>query len=985
MIVSAEEARFEIRLSGAVELRCGGRLLDLGPRQRRHVLAALAVDLGRPVPIEVIIDRVWGRRAPAQARRSVHAHVTRIRRLFEQAGDDGERLRLGPLGYVLDAVIVDLHDFQELMSHGTASSLRAALRRWRGEPLTGLAGDWADRFRAVWAQHHLEAVLAWATAELPGPAPERLVGPLTDLLVEHPLHEGLSAVLMRALAATGRPAQALAVYARTRQRLVTELGTEPGAELRALHRGLLREDDSAERPPAVIPAQLPAAVRGFTGRDRELAQLDAVLAEHRDDPSTVMLAVLSGTAGVGKTALAVHWAHRVRHQFPDGQLHIDLRGYDPDRPVSPLDALARFLTALGVPLRDLPLDLDDRTARLRSELARRRVLLLLDNAASVDQVRPLLPGSSSSAVVVTSRDTLAGLVVVDGAQRLVLDLLPPADAYSLLRRLAGAAVDTEVTAAYALVELCARLPLALRVAAEMLLTRPGATVADLVHALQDRRERLSRLDAGGDSRAGVAAVFSWSLQRLPESAARMFRLLGLHPGPDVGVDAAAALVGLDPSTAGQLLDRLARSHLITAVGPDRFHMHDLLRAYAIDGVTDADTALDRLYGYYFAAATAALSHIFSRSSTAPTVAPGIDSVATARAWLEAERPNLVALAGHASQDRPQPAVDLARLLFRYLLPSYPVEALTINEHARVAAESVGDHVGRAHALLGLGIAAAQLDGRAQAVGYLRQAAHAFRELADTAGEAQAWNAYAITHHHLGDYRTARIYWQRALNLARTADDLAGQARALNNLGYLKPTLGLYTEGMDHLRESRRINQRTGNQASAAITASNIGRILAEQGKIDEALEEYETARRWHRESGNRSGEAEALTYLGCAHAARGDFARSAELHRRSLEISDAAGNPTGVVEARNGLGELALARGDVQESIRQHLTVLERGAVTAIETARAHAGLGTGYRLLGDTELATDHYRSALQIYSELGAVYADRVRAELAATLGAS
>ncbi|MFC7529219.1 tetratricopeptide repeat protein [Actinoplanes sp. GCM10030250] len=986
MIVSAEDPRFEVRLSGPVELRSGDRILDLGPRQRRHVLAALAVDLGRPVPAEVIIDRVWGHQAPAQARRSVHAHVTRIRRLLEQAGDDGERLRLGPLGYVLGAVTVDLYDYQELVSQGTVSSLRAALRRWRGEPLTGLAGDWADRFRAVWAQRHLDAVLAWATAELPGTGSARLVGPLTDLLAEHPLHEGLSATLMRALAATGRPAQALAVYARTRQRLVAELGAEPGAELRAVHQSLLREENTVDRAPAVVPAQLPSAVRGFTGRVRELVQLDAVLAEHRDDPSSVMLAVVSGTAGVGKTALAVHWAHRVRHQFPDGQLYIDLRGYDPDRPVAPADALARFLTALGVPLRDIPLDVDERTTRLRSELARRRVLLLLDNAASVDQVRPLLPGSPSCAVVVTSRDALAGLVAVDGAQRLVLDLLPPDDAYSLLRRLAGAGVDSEAAAAHALAELCAWLPLALRIAAELLLSRPGATLAGLVTNLRDRQERLSRLDAGGDSRAGVAAVFSWSLQRLPDSAARMFRLLGLHPGPDIGADGAAALAGLDRATARQLLDRLARSHLITAVGPDRFHMHDLLRAYAIAGATGGTAAMDRLYAYYFTAAAAALSHLHPLRATSPTPAPGIDGIATARAWLDTERPNLVALSGHAaSQSRPDLTIDLAQLLFRYLLPSYPVEALAINEHARSAAESAGNLAGQAHALLGLGVAAAQLDGRLEAADYLRRAAHTFHTLGDAAGEAQAWNALAITHHLLGDYRTALDHWQRSLNLARAADDLAGQARALNNLGYLKPTLGHYEEGMDHLRESRRINERTGNRASAAITASNTGRVLAEQGRRQEAIKEYETALHWHRDSGNRSGEAEALTYLGSVHTAGGDFTRAGELHRRSLEMADAAGNPNGVAEARNGLGELALARGDLQDAVRQHLTVMELGAITAVETARAHAGLGTSYRLLGDNEVAADHYRRALDIYTTLGAAHAERVRAELHATLSGS
>ncbi|HET6484071.1 MAG TPA: BTAD domain-containing putative transcriptional regulator, partial [Actinoplanes sp.] len=393
---------------------------------------------------------------------------------------------------------------------------------------------------------------------------------------EHPLHEGLSAALIRALSASGQSAKALGVYAATRQRLEIELGTEPGPDLRVVHRSLLKaQDREANR---VTPAQLPPAARTFVGRAYELDRLDEMLAGESAGPPIV---VVSGTAGVGKTALAVTAAHRVHDRFPDGQLYVDLRGYDSTPPLDASSVLAGFLTALGVASADIPFDLEQRAARFRTEVAQRRVLLVLDNAASAEQVRPLLPGSPSCAVLVTSRNTMVCLVALYGAHRLMLDVLSAEDAYTLLQRLIGASVDDEAPAAYALAELCARLPLALRMASELAVARPGITLSWLVTELRDRQERLSRLDADGDPRAGVSAVFSWSLRRLPAPVARTFRLLGLYPGEDFGIGSVAVLAGLDTATARRHLDTLAGVHLITPTGPDRYLMHDLLRAYAL--------------------------------------------------------------------------------------------------------------------------------------------------------------------------------------------------------------------------------------------------------------------------------------------------------------------------------------------------------------------------------------------------------------------
>ena len=369
-----------------------------------------------------------------------------------------------------------------------------------------------------------------------------------------------------------------------------------------------------------------------------------------------MTCVLAGTAGVGKTALAVHWGHRVRDAFPGGQLYCDLRGYDPREPVTAADALAGFLRTLGVADQDIPADAGERAACYRSLLDGRRALVVLDNAASVEQVRPLLPGTQSCVVLVTSRDSLAGLVARHGARRLDLNLLPAGDAVSLLRELIGERVDADKAAGSTLAGQCARLPLALRVAAELAAVRPDMDLAHLVSELADEQRRLDLLDAGGDPRTAVRAVFSWSYRRLPADAARAFRLIGLHPGPDLDTLAAAALTGASPRQAADLLARLARSHLIYPAGSGRYAMHELLRAYAASITTaEADGALTRLLDYYLAAAAAAVDTLFPaerkyrpRVTRPATPLPHVADVAAARAWLDAERAVLVRVAGHAA-------------------------------------------------------------------------------------------------------------------------------------------------------------------------------------------------------------------------------------------------------------------------------------------------------------------------------------------------
>lgn len=627
------------QLFGPVKFIVQGDRIDLGPAKQRTVLAALLTDAGRLVTWSALVDRVWDQAPTTDARNVLYTYVNRIRRLLERAhaaGGPETALVRRAGGYVLevDPERVDLHRFRRLVATAydrrcsdadRSGLLREALGLWDGTALADLPGAWAARTRETWSGQRLDAVTHWARAELRLGRHDEVIGPLRELVAEHPFAEPLVAVLMRALVAAGWDAEALDCYATVRARLVGRFGAEPGPELREVHETVLRRDrDRAARvrssPPSAgaarpVPAQLPGDVPTFVGRERELSRLSDHLTGA--DRTTMVTYTVSGTAGVGKSALAVRWAHRVRETFPDGQLYVNLRGHDVEPPVPADAALAGFLSALGVAGQDVPEEVDERAARYRTEISGRRMLILLDDALSVEQVRPLLPGTPSCVVVVTSRDSLAGLVALHGAHRLELDPLPAGDATALLSALIGGAADADPEAVSVLAGQCARLPLALRVVAELSTARQPVSLAELAGRLSDRRRRLDLLDAGGDPRAAVRTVFSWSYARLPADAARMFRLLGLHPGPDFDPPAAAALAGEPLERAHRLLDLLARAHLIRPASTGRYGMHDLLRAYATglahaeDGRQECHEGLTRLLDHDLAISPSALGTLLS--------------------------------------------------------------------------------------------------------------------------------------------------------------------------------------------------------------------------------------------------------------------------------------------------------------------------------------------------------------------------------------
>ncbi|MGH3758717.1 BTAD domain-containing putative transcriptional regulator, partial [Actinophytocola sp.] len=606
----------ELRLLGAVRLWHRGREVPLGRPRQRCVLAVLAMTPGEPVGVDQLVSRVWGEALPGDPRNVLYTHVSRLRRALAAADPDGGRdggrsvLRRVSGGYLLDVEedAIDLYRARRLTARARAlagrdwdGDLRAvelmveASRQWHGVPLAGLSGGWVERTREGLGHERLALLSDGYAARLRLGQHASVVGPLSDLLADSPMAEPVAGMLMLALYRCGRQAEALGVYARLRRQLVEALGDEPGGPLRQLHEQVLRRDPALDRPapthagrtetgdmPVTTPAQLPADVPGFAGRESDLARLDSLLAT-TEPPAAVVLSMIDGTAGVGKTALAVHWAHRVREVFPDGQLHVNLRGYAQGAPpLRPLDALARFLHALGVPAERVPSDVDEAAALYRSLLADRRVLVLLDNAAAADQVRPLLPGGGGSLVLVTSRDHLGGLVARDGARSLPLEVLTPEEAEALLRAALGVErVRAEPAEVTELARLCGYLPLALRIAAANLSGRAREPVADYVVRLQDS-DRLAALAVPGDPGSAVSATFDLSYDRLPGGARRLFRRLALAPGVDVGTAAAAALTGTTTTEAGRRLAALAGAHLVDEVAHGRYACHDLLRRYAAD-------------------------------------------------------------------------------------------------------------------------------------------------------------------------------------------------------------------------------------------------------------------------------------------------------------------------------------------------------------------------------------------------------------------
>lgn len=921
---ASHEARtggLSIGVLGPLSVHRGGTAVALPSTRQRLLLALLALQPGQSVPADAIVDVLWGEHPPRTCRSLVHTHVARLRRLLEPdrviaATRGGYRLDHDPAW-------VDLARFEELAAHAgryqaagnreiAAGLLAEALDCWRGPVLADLGGRLVQHPAAVAAaQRRLDCAVAYADAGLTmgraGPVVERL-RPLT---VDSPLHEALHARLMLALAGAGQQAAALAVFADLRARLADELGVEPGPELRAAHVRVLRQEVPSAAPVPALratapapstapagPAQLLADVPSFVGRADHLKHLDELAGSAHDGAATVIAAV-TGCAGVGKTTLAVHWAHRVRDRFPDGQLYVNLRGFEPaGSPMPAAEAVRGFLDALSVAPDRVPAGLAAQSALYRSLLAGRRMLVVLDNASDAAQVRPLLPGAAGCLVVVTSRDDLTGLIA-DGAYPVGLDVLTDEESANLLGARVGVdRVAAEPGAVDEIVARCAGLPLALAIVAARAAQHRHFPLAAFAAELR------TNAFAGTD----LEPVFSWSYRGLGEPAARLFRLVGAHPGPDLAAPAAASLAGVAPARVRPLLAELSRAHLLDERAPGRFSCHDLLRAYGagLAGAAERRDAVRRLLDHYLHGAVAAAVALDPHREQVrpPPAEPGVATVAIAGpaealAWFGAEHRNLVAaveLAAAAGFDRH--CWQLGSSTWKYFdrRGNWHDWAVTL-ETALAATERLGDRAAQARIARGLAGAFSRLGRLDDAFANYRRAIVLLDELGDRAGHAHTLHNLAIVLHRQGDDRAALEHTRQALELFRAAGYRYGEATALGAIGWYQARLGDHEAAVGSCRAAVALHRAIGDRVGAAASLDSLGFAYHRAGALPRALACYRDALDLIRETGDRSLEADTLLRIGDIHEVAGDRTAARTAWREALSIMEELGQP-GTEQAR---------------------------------------------------------------------------------------
>ncbi|MEO3755625.1 tetratricopeptide repeat protein [Streptomyces sp. B6B3] len=993
----------EILVLGALEIRRDGEIEAVSGPLRQVLLGVLLARANQAVSVDVLTDALWGDQPDERAVQRLHLHVHRLRSVL----GDGDRLSFDQNGYRLRLLPgeLDAERFETLVTEGerladedperAAEVLRRALRLWRttraplAEVDVPLVADWSNRL----TERRLAAYETLYRAELAcGPSAD-VVGELAELVRDHPLRERLHGLLMVALYRSGRRDEALAAYRVARRRLVEELGLEPGPELREVERRILGgepvEVGGERRPEAALPAQLPGDVAGFVGREGELAELDGLLSVSGAGTGPVVVTAVTGTAGVGKTALVVRWAHRVRERFPDGQFYVDLRGYGPDRPVTPEDALGAFLRALGLEGAAMPQDLAERAARFRTLVDGRRMLVVLDNAHSVEQVRPLLPGSPTCFALVTSRDALAGLVARDGARRIVLDRLTPGEARRLLHELLGERVAGEPEARDALIERCARLPLALRIAAERIRAQPGRGVADLVGELADQQEALDALDVEGDPHTAVRAVFSWSYQRLDPAVARVFRLLGVHPGHDTDAYAVAALADDGLRQTRRALQVLLRAHLVDQVSGGRYQAHDLLRAYAADLAAHTDSAdgraaaLVRLRGYYLFTASIAMDRIATheyprrpRVPAWPGEAPPFTGYEQAWRWLGAEWANLLEV---TVEGEPTFVVLLSETLWRFVkIGGYYDEAITLYARALRGALTVGDALAEANARRVLGGLMSGVGDDAPATDHLERALAIYEQVGEPLLQAAALNNLGVLCTRKGDLSASTRHLEKALAMGR----LGGwqfHCAIMVNLSENLRALGRYEEAIGHLEGAFVLFRDNGDRPNVSYALGYLSELYLFTGRDEEALEHANRALALSRETGFRVIEAVCLRVLGALRQKAGDDREALSLHDQALELTRAVGDTKKIATALNALARTHTGAGHPAEALRlygESLTVAEKGH--GEEQGHAHAGIAEVHAGLGEHDRARDHWRRALEHYEALGLPHAARTRARL-------
>jgi DNA-binding SARP family transcriptional activator/tetratricopeptide (TPR) repeat protein len=929
-----------VRLLGPVDVVVDGGSRPVHGLRRRAVLAALALHGGEIVSTSRLVDAVWGETAPPTALNTLQSHVSYLRNILGSKA----AILARPPGYVLDlgGDHTDVQFAERLLRQGTQSAdpvhgarhLQAALALWRGRPMADLAGlAWLEEQAERLDLFRVQIKRALFEARLAAGEHAQLIPDLDRMIADHPLDEHIHAQLMLALYRSGRQADALAMYHRLRRTLDEELGIDPSKVLRDLETAILRQDPELDAPtpaaashlasPAAaqalaspkmpIPAQLLGAVPAFAGRNAELARLDAILPAVAEAglpaPAAVVIAAVSGTAGVGKTALALHWAHQVAERFPDGQLHVNLRGFDPGGPaLEPGEAVGRFLDAFGIPVARIPAGLPAQAALYRSLLAGKRVLVLLDNARDVAQVRPLLPGSPGCLAIVTSRNHLTGLVATEGAYPLTLDLPTAAEARDLLSsRLGADRIASEPDAVDDIIAGCARLPLALTIAAARAATNPSFPLAVFATELSEATRALDPFH-GDDLATDVRAVFSWSYHALSTDAARLFRLLGLPPGPDIAIAAAASLAAIPPDRARALLAELTRAHLLSEPVPGRYAFHDLLHAYATeqahahDSRDSRDAAVRRVLDHYLhtAHSAAMLMEPYLDPIALVPLWPGVivgepATADDAMCWFTAEHATLlVAVQLAANAGCGTHAWQLAWTLTTFLLRRglWNDQAMACKTGLD-AARRTGDTVGEAHSLHRLALGYARSGRIRDAYPLFRRALRQFGNIGDHASQAYMHVNLGWLSERQQRPADALSHALRAQDLYRAADHRTGQAMVLNEIGYSHALLGNYQQALTYCQRALAAIQELGARSWEEATWDSLGYIHHQLDNHQQAVTCYQRSLDLCRERANSYNEAGTLDRLGDVHHSAGDLAAACRAWTHALRIFDEIDHPDG--------------------------------------------------------------------------------------------
>ncbi|MEV4710334.1 BTAD domain-containing putative transcriptional regulator [Micromonospora sp. NPDC049374] len=1016
-----------------------GTPLPLQGTRERRILGLLAANSDRLVPLNQLVDAVWDDEPPVTAGTQVRNRISRMRRAWGSVVERPEDILVTESGgYLLrlDGHSLDMVDYERdvdtargLVPTGEWAEvvrlLRSALGRWRGPALAGIGGNVIAAAATRLEEHRLSVTEECLGHELALGRNAELIDELHALTEAHPFRERLNHHLMLALYRSGRQADALAHFQRYTGLLREEMGLTPGPELQELHTAILRQSPSIGSPPtatplvtavvapaqrvgddarqavrrpepepaspppaggpsapaplAARPAQLPPDMIDFTGRAAELARLDEFLPGDEAPGPGLRIVVIAGTAGVGKTALATHWGHRVADRCPDGQLQVNLGGYDPAPAMRPIEALTAMLRTLGVAADQVPIEADEAGRLFRSLVADRRMLILLDNAGSAEQVRPLLPGSSTCLVLVTSRNRLSGLLASHGARCLMVHPFSVAEGAELLSRiLGGQRLRDNPEAVRILVQTCAGLPLALRIAAANVEADPHRSIAAYTTALREG-DPLAALRVDGDSQA-VQTVFDVSYEMLPPDAQRLFRLLGLNFGPDTSIAALSAMADLAPGEVDLLVGRLAAANLVQRSEPGRVVVNDLLRLYARRRAESDEApprlraAVEALYAWYVDHASAASRILHPHmlrliDGEGSESAVHFDDTGAARAWLDRERQNLVGSIRSAAEQTHPAAWLLSDALRGYFWLSGHILEWTSTAQAAISAATVGnDRRGQAAAAVSLAFAHYSQGQYRQSLRLYRQALQLSRDANWAEGEVAALTNIGLSEAAAGLLKPAAESLTAAVTLDRRLGR-PGLATTLCALGEVNARLGRTVEALRDIKEAVVLYRRSGSRSGQAMAYVGLAAVLRLRGRARDALPYAEQARELYAQLSDPDGEATALDLMARLHLQDDRTREALDLATAALALAERTNRRRRLAGIHNTIGRIHLALREPERARRHHESAIR--APESVESAYvridAHTGLAASLRLLGDEEGASTHAEQALLLARQAG------------------